>query len=828
LPQQWGQLKKQRSSSNRVNNTSLEEFWNARIVGKSLSILITFEIGWQHPFFRPGESCTMLQRLRTKRSARIFTILSVFLFLFSLNSLSVFSQEPSPIPIDIPTELPSLTPLPPTETATTTFTELPSPTATNTEAPSSTPTETMVVLTETPTETPTLSLTETPTASLEATTSATPTGTFTSTPTSGLPTSTPIGQTPSFLNPSKPNTSFSPFSIVIVPVDSVSELIDALANADCGDETVIEMDPGTPLYTLTDVYDSSFFGNNGLPIIECNVTINGNGTTLTRSVNADPFRLFGVDSGATLTINDLALTNGSPSETGGGAILSVGGTVNVNRSYILNNVIDFETGWQTLGAGIYVYYGDLTITDSEIAGNHNLAGNSFEDLGDGGGIASISGTVTVSGVDFHDNLVSRDGSAAAILDNSTVGAHINDGCIVGNADISVFANWGLDAGSNWWGNSAGPLVDLPSTGTRDSINSAVTANSPLSTRPDCGVPPPICGGFAANGAAALTDCETDTPTPSPTPTLTPTQTAAPSTWHISCSVAGGAANARNFPSAYFVLATPQIDGQLLMTVPAGTVVNVYEFRADSNGVNWARITDYGTYYGETVWVRQTDPSNNPILEQGTPTACSSQTLNLSVTPQPTIAGAIPTASPGCASGNVCPLTGGGYTDAQAVAWILACEAGNGNSPEERADALGIAHVIRNRMRSLTFEGEALEVVSQQTQFDCWSQGASSSSGLNTLNSVADSAITQYAQTLVQGGNLPDPFNNGIHWYGLYTYGLFSSDPNRDQIRQTPTAVVALLSPICTPPGGVGNIYIDLAPFGSRVNATAFFSSFPNC
>jgi hypothetical protein len=301
-----------------------------------------------------------------------------------------------------------------------------------------------------------------------------------------------------------------------VNVSSVSELIDALASLDCGNETVIEMNPATTLYVLTDVYDSSFFGDNGLPIIYCNVTINGNGTTLTRSNSAPPFRLFGVDSGGSLTINDLALTNGKPSETGGGAILSVGGAVNVNRSYVLNNVIDFETGWQTLGAGIYVYYGSLSITDSEIAGNQNLAGNASENLGDGGGVASINGTVALSGVNFHDNAVSRDGSAAAILDNSTVDGHISYSCIVGNAGLSVYANWGLDAASNWWGNAAGPLVDQPSTGTRDSVNSTVTASSPLNARPDCGVPPPVCGSFALNSLAARDNCPTSTPTPTPT------------------------------------------------------------------------------------------------------------------------------------------------------------------------------------------------------------------------------------------------------------------------------------------------------------------------
>jgi hypothetical protein len=107
--------------------------------------------------------------LLTKRSAKIFIFLCTFVLFSALNTLSVVSQEPptlepSPVPVEIPTELPP-TAVPPTAT----FTEIPPPTATNTELPSPTFTETQ---TETPTETA-VPLTETPTATASETASAT-------------------------------------------------------------------------------------------------------------------------------------------------------------------------------------------------------------------------------------------------------------------------------------------------------------------------------------------------------------------------------------------------------------------------------------------------------------------------------------------------------------------------------------------------------------------------------------------------------------------------------------------------------------------------------
>src|SRR5690606_29374772 len=99
------------------------------------------------------------------------------------------------------------------------------------------------------------------------------------------------------------------------------ELINAVAssNGNCGVHTIIEMTQG--LYGLTAPTDTAFYGNNGLKV-NCTLTINGNGSTITRNSGTN-FRIFGVDSGANLTLNNVTIHNGWATATGGGGILSV-------------------------------------------------------------------------------------------------------------------------------------------------------------------------------------------------------------------------------------------------------------------------------------------------------------------------------------------------------------------------------------------------------------------------------------------------------------------------------------------------------------------------
>lgn len=154
-----------------------------------------------------------------------------------------------------------------------------------------------------------------------------------------------------------------------------------------------------------------------------------------------------------------------------------------------------------------------------------------------------------------------------------------------------------------------------------------------------------------------------------------------------------------------------------------------------------------------------------------------------------------------------------------MAFVLACEGGNNRSSEAQLDALAIAYVIRNRMTSGLYRGTADEVVQEQGQFQCWAEGARPGNNLANINNI-DPVIRDYASRLVNNDPLPDPFNNGIRFYGLYTFGLYSEDTNRDAF--PPATVIDLLS---SDDGSgycslsellLSGIYIGIAPYGSRV------------
>jgi hypothetical protein len=166
---------------------------------------------------------------------------------------------------------------------------------------------------------------------------------------------------------------------------------------------------------------------------------------------------------------------------------------------------------------------------------------------------------------------------------------------------------------------------------------------------------------------------------------------------------------------------------------------------------------------------------------------------------------------------------------------LACEAGSvaGELRESaRINALAIAHVIYNRMTSLSYGGTAVEVVSRgsvtqngvRVQWDCYAQGANASLGLTAqgLDSI-DPSISLYAQDLVNNIQPHFPaFDPSVNYYGLYTFGI-AGDPN---LTATPNAIATYLAPFCNDDDLP--LFIGLAPFVNGQNATAFFSSPTDC
>ena len=168
--------------------------------------------------------------------------------------------------------------------------------------------------------------------------------------------------------------------------------------------------------TLSAINNTNNFGSNGLPQITSDITIEGDGHTLSRAAGASLFRFFDVDASGTLTLNRLTLHNGDALDANAsiaGAIFNWG-TVTVNNSTLSNN-----NGRS--GGAIYNFGGTLTVNNSTFSGNTTSA------FGDGGAISN-SATMTVNNSTFSGNSSSKGGAI-----NNSGTATVNSSTFSGNA-----------------------------------------------------------------------------------------------------------------------------------------------------------------------------------------------------------------------------------------------------------------------------------------------------------------------------------------------------------------------------------------------------------
>ena len=184
---------------------------------------------------------------------------------------------------------------------------------------------------------------------------------------------------------------------------TVRELIADINYANkVGGAVTIRLAPGTT-FNLKRVNNTTD-GGNGLPVIggtkPVALTIIGNGATIKRtalisrySIVKNPFRLFDVASGASLTLDQVTLKGGGTGD--GGAILNRG-TLNLINSCTLSG------NHAGSGGGIANVGGIVTISDDSV-----MTGNS---AGSGGGIHnSEGGTVTISDSTLSGNFAFYNG-----------------------------------------------------------------------------------------------------------------------------------------------------------------------------------------------------------------------------------------------------------------------------------------------------------------------------------------------------------------------------------------------------------------------------------
>ncbi len=272
---------------------------------------------------------------------------------------------------------------------------------------------------------------------------------------------------------------------------------DAATHADCpagsGPDT-IELPAGT--YTLTLVNNVNA-GGNGLPQVTSVITINGHGSTLTRSTAAGTpeFRIANVAPGGDLTLNDLTISNGrllTISPAGG---LRSWGTLTLNRCVVENNVTVGHGGGIAQGNGATLVLNDTIVRDnqaskgggissneSRVALNHSVVRGNTVAGGDadGGGIwlrvsSGYSGTLALDHTRVVSNTAANGtkpngGGVAVIVQPGGTGVvTINDSTIAHNrAQYGGGAVMGVHGGT--------PAGSLAVTISRSTISNNLAAD----------------------------------------------------------------------------------------------------------------------------------------------------------------------------------------------------------------------------------------------------------------------------------------------------------------------------------------------------------------
>jgi len=138
-------------------------------------------------------------------------------------------------------------------------------------------------------------------------------------------------------------------------------------------------------------------GPNGLPSIQSEITISGNGRTVRRGGGFPPdFRILLVGSDGVLTLEDIRIANGSavddlPACWQGGGILVDGGTLLAVRTSVIDSYAC------SYGSGLSTQLGTVTLISSRISGNSRQGWPGVGITNDGGQMTLLNTTVADNG-----------------------------------------------------------------------------------------------------------------------------------------------------------------------------------------------------------------------------------------------------------------------------------------------------------------------------------------------------------------------------------------------------------------------------------------------
>ncbi|MEU6221979.1 hypothetical protein ABZ845_31460 [Streptomyces sp. NPDC047022] len=214
-----------------------------------------------------------------------------------------------------------------------------------------------------------------------------------------------------------------------VPCDTAA-LINAISTAPAGSTLVLARHC---TYHLT----AAYAGDDGLPPIDRQLTIEGRDSTIVRDgVSAGVFRIFHVTSTGDLRLDDVTIRGGNAPDDGGGILVDASGMLKLDKVTLDNNTAVTE------GGGVDVEFGATAyITRSEFTFNNSG--------GAGGGLQS-DGDVTADGVEFARNFAANYGGA---IDHESGDSIYRNTTLKNNASGSDGGGIDLDGGTAQFINS---------------------------------------------------------------------------------------------------------------------------------------------------------------------------------------------------------------------------------------------------------------------------------------------------------------------------------------------------------------------------------------
>ncbi len=244
---------------------------------------------------------------------------------------------------------------------------------------------------------------------------------------------------------------------------------------------------------------------SGLPALSANTLISGPGArslTVRGEGTADPYTVFTIASGATVTISGLTITNGVANSNVNGGGITNAGTLTLQNVAVSGNPASTVAN----ASGAIFNSGTMTIQSSTISGN------SAGSVGIGGGINSNS-TLTLQNSTVSGNTARSAGginnTGTMTLQNSTVTANT---ATVRGGGIGGFGPLTLRS-SIVAGNSALLLIqDVDGTAQSDGYN-LIGDSGGATINPNPGAGPDILDVGAQLGALANNGGQTDTHAP---------------------------------------------------------------------------------------------------------------------------------------------------------------------------------------------------------------------------------------------------------------------------------------------------------------------------